>query len=123
MAGAARAANMRTVIALQAVTNTIHITQIDRQSCTFEVEDEQKLEKTFAELGVQEFQLSAFRQTLAGLCPEQDVHDQVVDEDAFPIATTTPIPTVAAALEGLISVSAKFDGTCIPAAAGVQSGQ
>jgi hypothetical protein len=78
------------------------------------VDDPAKLNETLANLGVQESQLSAFRQILASLCPEQDVHGQVMDEKAFPLSGATPVPLIVGALEALLDNSANFQGICLP---------
>jgi hypothetical protein len=117
MASAARAANVRTVIATVSVANTLHITHLDGATCTVVVDDQSKLAGPFSNLGIQDFQMPAFRQVLASLCPEKDVHDTVSDENQFPLSASTPIPMVVGALEASLENSASFNGTCLPTTA------
>lgn len=113
MASAARAANVRTIIATAAVTNMVQITHLDLSSCTVVVADLPKLTATFSKLGVQDFQMTAFRVLLAKQCPEKDVHDAVQDPDQFPLTVDTPIPIVVGALEALLDVSQNFTSACV----------
>ncbi len=113
MASGARAANVRTVLATAAVTNKIQMTHLDGDSCTVVVDDQTKLNGSFADLGIQEFQMSAFRSLLAGFCPEPDVKAAVNNQAQFPLAATTPIPIVVGALEALLDNSANFAGKCL----------
>ena len=117
MASAPRAANARTILATTAVTGLLHITHIDRDSCTVVVDDPSKLNGTFEDLGVQEIQMPAFREILASLCPEAEVHGLVLDEEEFPLTASTPIAIVVGALEAALADSEDFKGACLPKAA------
>lgn len=113
MSSAARAANVRTILATAAVTNLAQVTHLDLNSCTVVVADPARLGGTFAALGVQDFQMSALRALLAKSCPEKDVHDAVQDPQQFPLSTDIPIDLVVGALEALLDSSPNFSGSCV----------
>jgi hypothetical protein len=113
MSSAARAANVRTILATAAVTNLAQITHLDLNSCTVVVADPTRLSGTFAALGVQDFQMSALRALLAKSCPEKDVHDAVQDPQQFPLSADIAIDIVIGALEALLDNSSNFQGACV----------
>lgn len=110
MATARQAAIARTVLALAAVTNNVHVRKFNPALCEIEVDEPQKLQGTFSEIGVQETQLAAFRQILASFCPE--IKDVIMDPMKCPLSTAMPVRLVAGFVEGNLGVSANFQGEC-----------
>lgn len=110
MATARQAAIARTVLALAAVTNSIHVQKFDPVICEIKLNDDQKLKGTFSELGVQTAQLPAFRQILASFCPE--ISDVIVDPMKCPLDVNMKVGLVASFVEGNLGVSANFQGDC-----------
>jgi hypothetical protein len=110
MATARQAAVTRTILALAAVTNNIHVRKFNPALCDIEVDDPHKLQLTFSEIGVQETQLSAFRQILASFCPE--ISSVIADPMKCPLNVEMPVRLVASFVEGNLGVSANFQGDC-----------
>jgi len=111
MATARQAAIARTVLALAAVTNNIHVRKFDPAICEIEVDDSQKLQGTFSGIGIQSTQLPAFRQILASFCPE--ISDVIVDPMKCPLSVDMQVRLVASFVEGNLGISANFLGDCI----------
>ena len=111
MANARQAAITRTILALAAVTNNVHVRRFDPVLCEIEVDDPQKLRSTFAEIGIQPAQLATFRQILATFCPE--IANDLLDPTKFPLNVDIQIKLVVDFIEGKLVVSPIFDGSCV----------
>src|SRR5262249_3474329 len=111
MATARQAAITRTILALVAVTNNVHVRKFEPVLCEIEVNDPQKLQSTFAAIGIQPAQLTTFRQILATFCPE--IRNDILDPAKFSLNVEMQIKVVVDFLEGKLVASPIFDGSCV----------
>jgi hypothetical protein len=111
MATARQAAIVRTVLALAAVTNNVHVRRFDPLICEIEVDDPLKLQGTFSDIGVQPMQLTPFRQLLASFCPE--ISADIMDPVKCPLNVDMQIKLVANFVDGNLVASPNFRGDCI----------
>ena len=105
------AGNVRTIIAIAAVTNQVHVVGFDPTACGITVADPNKLTGTLHDVGIQDFQMSLFRDILAGMCPE--IRASIQDPAQFPMSAGISIGTLIEAVGAALMASPNFQGNCL----------
>jgi hypothetical protein len=110
MATAMSAAAARVTCALCAITDTVQVTNLNVDTCAFDVTPPDVLDKAFSDVNIFDHQMPFFIDKLARCCPEPSVQEKV---HAMQLNAEIPIMKVVNMVQVWLLEIPRWDGKCM----------